>query len=114
MEKNVLGTKIRNLRKSKGLSQDRLADKAGMTQQHVSRIENGYYLPGMLTISRIAKVLNVPIDDLSDIDIQNCEDKYTLGIMKKLDFLDIEDKSKVEGYIDRILDENGIEKIIIK
>lgn len=114
MEKNVLGNKIRNLRKSKGLSQDRLADKAGMTQQHVSRIEKGYYLPGMSTISRIAKVLNVPIDDLADIDIQNREDKYTLGIIKKLDFLGIEDRSKVEGYIDRILDENGIEKMIIK
>lgn len=37
-----------------------------------------------------------------------------MGIMKKLDFLGIEDKSKVEGYIDRILDENGIEKMIIK
>lgn len=69
MEKNVLGNKIRNLRKSKGLSQDRLADKAGMSQQHVSRIENGFYLPGMATISRIAKVLNVPIDDLADINI---------------------------------------------
>ncbi len=114
MENNVLGNKIRQLRKAKGLSQERLAEKAGLTQQHVSLIEKGSFLPGMSTISRIAKVFNVPIDDLADTDIQDREDKHSLAIIKKLDFLGIEDKSKVEGYIDRILDENGIEKIIIK
>ena len=52
--------------------------------------------------------------DLADIDIRDREDKYTLAIIKKLDFLGIEDKCKVEGYIDRILDENGVDKLIIK
>ena len=51
---------------------------------------------------------------MADIDIRDREDKNTLAIIKKLDFLGIEDKCKVEGYIDRILDENGVDKLIIK
>ena len=114
MDKNILGNKIKQLRKVKGLSQEKLGEKSDLTQQHISRIENGTVLPSISTLSKISKVFNIPIDDLADIDIRDREDKYTLAIIKKLDFLGIEDKCKVEGYIDRILDENGVDKLIIK
>lgn len=114
MSQNKLGNKIRQLRKSKHWSQEKLGEKAELTQQHISLIENGETVPGIATLMKLAKVFDIPIDDLVDIDIRNREDTYTIKIMRKLEFLSIEDKGKVSGYIDRILDENGVDLYIIK
>lgn len=59
-------------------------------------------------------VLNVPLDDLIDSDIKKLEDKYTFDILRKTELLSVEEKIKVLGYIDRILDENGVQVISIK
>ena len=109
-----LGYKIKMLRKVRGLSQDKLAEKTNLTQQHISRIETGITYPGVSTLAKIAKVLNIQIDELVDEELKTQEDKYIFDIMKKLEFLGIEDKNKVAGYIERILDENGIDLIKIK
>ena len=111
MKDESLGPKIKTLRTAKKLSQEKLADKAELTQQHISRIEKGLTYPGVATLSKIAKVLNIPVDDLIDTNIKSREDRYTLEILRKLEFLGIEDKHKIEGYIDRVLDENGIRYI---
>jgi len=39
--KSVLGRTIRLLREAEGLSQEKLAEKAGITYQYVSAVENG-------------------------------------------------------------------------
>ncbi len=108
MKDETLGHRIKTLRKAKGLSQERFAEKADLTQQHISRIENGLIYPSVATLTKIAKVLNIPLDDLVDTDIKDREDRYTFDILRKLEFLGIEDKLKVAGYIERIIDENGI------
>ena len=46
-----------------------------------------------------------------DNEVKDREDRYTFDILRKLEFLGIEDKLKVAGYIERILDENGIDII---
>ena len=112
MKDEILGQKIKTLRKAKGLSQEKFAEKAELSQQHISRIENGQTYPGVATLAKIAKVLNIPMDDLVDTNVKDKEDRYTLEILRKLEFLGVEDKHKIEGYIDRVLDENGI--IVLK
>lgn len=112
--KETLGNKIKALRKIKKLSQERLADKADLSQQHISRIENGLTFPSVSTLNKIANVLNTPIDELIDNDIKKMEDKYTFDILRKMELLNIEDKIKVLGYIERIIDENGLQFINVK
>ncbi len=109
MSSKNLGYKIKDLRKSKGLSQETLAEKAFLSQQHISRIETGTTYPGVSTLIKIAKVLKIQIDSLIDSDIKTKEERYTYDILRKLEYLGIEDRSKVIGYIERILDENGID-----
>ena len=111
MKDETLGHRIKTLRKAKGLSQDKFAEKAELSQQHISRIEKVLTYPGVATLTKIAKVLSIPLDDLVDTDIKDREDRYTFDILRKLEFLGIEDKLKVSGYIERILDENGIQCI---
>lgn len=43
--KETLGHKIKVLRKTKRLSQEKLADKADLSQQHISRIEKDLTFP---------------------------------------------------------------------
>ena len=53
-----LRKKILILRLDEGLSQEELANKAGMKQSVISRIENGESEPRIETVNRIAKALD--------------------------------------------------------
>lgn len=46
------------------LSQERLAEKAGISRRHYIRIEQGYNVPGARTRAQIAEVLGVDPDTL--------------------------------------------------
>ena len=45
IDKQNIGLVIKNARKKAGLKQYEVAEKAGFTEKHLSRIENGKYLP---------------------------------------------------------------------
>lgn len=51
-------------RKARGWSQLRLADELGMAQSRVSEWELGGIVPDKVSASRLAKVLDIPLDDL--------------------------------------------------
>ena len=58
-----IGQRITALRKRDGISQQELADRAGLTRQHIGRIENGE-LPNVanVTIQQIAEALGMTVD----------------------------------------------------
>ena len=86
MKDESLGHKIKKLRKKKSLSQERLADKADLSQQHISRIEKNLTYSSVATLSKIAKVLGIQLDDLVDTKITSVDDKYVYKILRKLVF----------------------------
>lgn len=58
-----LGERLRIIRESKGLTQDVLAERAGLTNISISAIETGRVsAPRIKTIVAIAKSLNVSLD----------------------------------------------------
>ncbi len=59
-----LGTKIRELRKSDGRTQDDLAEALGVTPQAVSRWESGGSYPDIEMIPAIANYFHISIDEL--------------------------------------------------
>ena len=61
--KELLGSRIKELRKLKGLSQEKLSEKVGIDPKHLSRIEVGRGFPSLDTLERIANVLNVELKD---------------------------------------------------
>jgi len=64
-EKSLLGENLKRYRKGKGLSQEKLAQKAGVTYSTLSKIEAGYNTnPKVLSLARIAKALGVTVTDL--------------------------------------------------
>ena len=59
--RELLGARIRELRKARGLSQEELAEKIGIEQKHVSRIEVGKNYPTIPRLEKIAEALEAPI-----------------------------------------------------
>lgn len=55
-----LGEGIRTLREAAGLSQEALADAAGIDRSHMSRIERGKRNVSFLNICRISEALGTP------------------------------------------------------
>lgn len=58
------GEKIKHIREEKGMTQQTLAEKLYVTRQAVSRWECGARYPDLLTAKKIAKILNVSLDEL--------------------------------------------------
>lgn len=59
-----LGSKIRDIRTKRGLTQEELAHRADLGYSYINQIENGRRNPSMDAVSRIAKALGVKVKDL--------------------------------------------------
>lgn len=58
------GKRVRDLRKGANVTQEQLAEKSGLPQSHISRIENGEVSPTRFTLEKIAKALGKTIGDI--------------------------------------------------
>lgn len=59
-----LGRHIQKIRKEKGLTQEDLAYKINKSVTWVGYIENGYRIPNLKLLYKIARVLDVKVRDL--------------------------------------------------
>ena len=59
-----VGRKIKDIRKSAGMSGEELAKKLGLTQQQISRYESGQSVMSIDTVVMIAHVLHVSVNEL--------------------------------------------------
>lgn len=68
MDKNIIehrkaiGTRIKYLRKESGMTQQDLADKAGLKRPNLARIETGKLSTGQDILSKIAEALGKKLD----------------------------------------------------
>src|ERR1700686_2716946 len=53
----IFGANLRRLRRAKGLSQDRLAERAEVDRTFISRIETSLMYPGLEAIGKLADAL---------------------------------------------------------
>ena len=60
----AVGARIRLLRKLKGLSQQALAEAAGVTFQQIQKYERGANRVSASMLARIAKTLGVPVSEM--------------------------------------------------
>lgn len=55
---------LEEIRKSKGLNQEQLANILGVSRQTISSLENGRYNPSILLAFKIARYFNMSIEDV--------------------------------------------------
>jgi len=63
-EAQKLGDNLKRIRTERGISQSDIAKSLGVSRGFVSNIENGKRNPTLATISRLAKAINVPTEEL--------------------------------------------------
>ena len=64
MDQIKIGKFIAALRKEKGLTQEKLGEKLGVTNKTVSRWENGNYMPDVEMLSLLSEEFGVSINEL--------------------------------------------------
>ena len=64
--KELLGGRIRELRKGLKMSQEQLSEKIDVDPRYISRIELGKCFPSLETLENIFRALNVEMRDLFD------------------------------------------------
>ena len=64
MDQIKMGKFIAPLRKEKGLTQEKLGEKLGVTNKTVSRWENGNYMPDVEMLSLLSEEFGVSINEL--------------------------------------------------
>lgn len=57
--RKLVGKNVRRFRKEAGLTQERMAEKSGFTQQYISDVERGSQNPTVITLYEFAAVLGV-------------------------------------------------------
>ncbi len=62
--KQLLGKRIQELRKSKGLTQECMAELMGIEVVSMSNIERGKYYPAAENLTKIINILDVQPDEL--------------------------------------------------
>ncbi len=55
---------LESIRKSAGLTQQILSDKANVSRVSINAIENGVYVPSAVLALKIAKVLKCSVEDI--------------------------------------------------
>lgn len=64
----IIGNNLKQLRKAKGLTQQKVAQLFHMTQQQYSRFENGVYELNYQQIYDLCKLLDTTPNELFEID----------------------------------------------
>ena len=57
-----IGKTIRAVRLMKGLTQKDLAQRTGISQNHLSNMENGLREPGIVFLSKLTQIFDIPMD----------------------------------------------------
>ena len=71
MKNKELAKRVKNLRNQKGLSQEELAEKSGLSLRTIQRIEHGETEPRGDTLRRLSVTFNVSPEDIVDWTIQD-------------------------------------------
>lgn len=82
MNQERIGQLIKNIRLKSGLTQEKFAQKYGVTYQAVSKWENGKSVPDISILKKISEDANIDLKDLLEgIDVKSKKRKYIYFIM---------------------------------
>lgn len=78
--KKNFGQRVKEIRKSKGLTQEQLAEKTGMDTPNICRIEAGTHFPLIKNLEKIASALDTPVKEFFNYEHKNNE-KYLIDMI---------------------------------
>lgn len=60
----LFGSTLRRIRKERGLSQEALAERTGLSTNFIGEMERGLKAPGLTVIVRLARALGTSVQEL--------------------------------------------------
>lgn len=90
-----LGSKIKEIRISRGLTQDTLAELVSCNTSHISNIENNHTKVSLNVLLAIANALNTSIDYLLSNQYENSSFALDNEILRSLQNCDNQTKEKI-------------------
>lgn len=62
-----ISNSVQKIRAERGVTQEELAEKAGVSRQTIIAIERGKYTPSVLLAMKIARYFKMPVEELFTI-----------------------------------------------
>lgn len=94
-KKELLGKRFREIRKQLGLTQEKIAEIAGIEPQSISKIESGKNFPLLSNLEKIAQKLNIELEDFFIYEHKNGDEYTKEALIKIFENLDNESKEKL-------------------
>lgn len=104
----LIGQRVRDLRKQRGLSQEQLGELAGFHFSYIGGLERGQKNLSLLNIEKIAIALDVPIYELFNYGRRlkrlksNDKDELIAAIYEKLVGMDAAELRKLQRVIEEL------------
>lgn len=105
------GMRIRNFRNRKRLSQEKLAELTGVSQEHIAKIESGVNIPSLELFVAIANALEISSDDLLSDNLKTLYSEYEKEYYAILSDCNSDERSillKTLKFLKALLSEYGI------
>lgn len=83
-KKELLGKRLRELRKRKGINQEKLAELIDVDPTTISNIENGKNYPSMINLENLLNVLDCSFIEAFDFEHKNTDEDLISQIINKL------------------------------
>ena len=108
---NSFGKKLQQIRKSKGLTQEKLAELAGVHEKHISKFELGTYKPSFDTLNKVLTALDLKIDEVG-LNLENVSANDNPFYIKSVQILNSATEQELEFYYSLIkAGQKGLELI---
>jgi putative transcriptional regulator len=62
-----LQNNLKQIRKSRGLTQQQLSESADVSRKSINAVENGIYIPSTVLALKIAKTLDCSVEELFEL-----------------------------------------------
>ena len=82
----IFGKRLRSLRRAKDMTQEQVAERAGLSLQSVGEIERGRGNPTLVNVERLAAALDVELMELFDLgDVKMTREQAVQELLSLLD-----------------------------
>ncbi|EGW38494.1 helix-turn-helix transcriptional regulator [Desulfosporosinus sp. OT] len=100
-----LGERIAKRRKVLNLTQDNVAEATGLSNNHISNIENNHSIPSIETLLKLCEVLDITPDYFLLGIFRHTNDSLLSQINQKIKLCDEKKQELVDHFITWIVDE---------
>ncbi|HAA26262.1 MAG TPA: XRE family transcriptional regulator [Ruminiclostridium sp.] len=101
-----MGRRIAKRRKALNLTQEEISEATGLSNNHISNIENSHSIPSIETLMKVCEKLEVTPDYVLLGITKDLNDDLVTQICKKLKLCDNKKLKLIDSFITWIIDEN--------